>query len=294
MSRRQPRDRARYSLAVLWLVVTVSLAGWWLIFGLSQARELASAGGASARVAHVQRMLLWEGVVFIALLVGGGTALLVAMRGERRRRREVQDFFTAFTHDLKTALASLRLQAESLQEDLAGEPRHPNLDRLVTDTVRLEIQLENSLYFAQSDTGLCVETIDVSALVERAALDWPDLAVTIEPGICAKGDERALRGVVRNLLQNAVVHGGARSVTIACDRRSGRVRIRVTDDGRGAPAGIMRAMAQPFERLSPTSGTGVGLFISQRLLSEMDGQLEIEAAPAAGFAIVIDLREAAC
>lgn len=286
------RDNLRYALAVGWLVVTVSLAAWWLVFGLSQARELREAAGMSARAAHVQRMLLWEGVVFIALLVGGGTALLLAIRGERDRRRQVQDFFTAFTHDLKTALASLRLQAESLQEDLAASPRTRSLERLTKDTVRLELQLDNSLHFAQPDARLQFEDVDLSALAARAAMDWPELAVAIEPGLRVKGDERALLGVIRNVLQNAVLHGRARRVAITGSRRPGRVAVRVADDGQGAPEGISRALAAPFERLSPTSGTGVGLYISQRLLSRMDGRLVIDAGAAPGFAIVIDLKEA--
>lgn len=288
------RDRARYGLAVAWLIVTVSLAAWWMIFGLSQARELRLTAGDPIRAAHVERMLLWEGIVFIALLVVGGTALVLVIRSERRRRRQVQDFFTAFTHDLKTALASLRLQAESLQEDRPAGERNPHLDRLVQDTVRLEIQLDNALHFAQPGARLYFESVDVSGLAARAALDWPALDVTVEPGLCAKGDERALLGVLRNLLQNAVVHGRARHVAITGDRRAGRLAIRVTDDGVGAPPGILRAMQRPFERLSPSSGTGVGLFISQRLLSEMDGRLQLDPAPSRGFAVVVDLREAVC
>jgi len=288
------RDRARYGLAVAWLVITVSLAAWWMTFGLWQARELRRAAGDSARALHVERMLLWEGVVFIALLVGGGTALLLAIRSERRRRAQVQDFFTAFTHDLKTALARVRLQAESLQEDLGGQPGHASLDRLIRDTVRLEIQLDNSLYFAQPGAGVASETVDVSRLAARAALDWPDLDVAVEPGLCARADERALLGVLRNLLQNAALHGRARHVAISGERRLGRIAIRVADDGSGAPRGIMRAIEQPFERLSESSGTSVGLFISQRLLSEMGGRLHLDPTPSTGFAIVIDLREADC
>lgn len=286
-------DRLRYALAVSWLAVTVSLAVWWLLFGLSQARELQQTAGMSMRAESVQRMLLWEGVVFIALLLGGGIALLLAIRRERERRRRVQDFFTAFTHDLKTALASLRLQAESLQEDLAASPATRSLDRLTKDTVRLELQLDNSLHFAQPDARLQSEDVDISALAARAAMDWPELDVVIEPGLLAKGDERALLGVVRNLLQNAVLHGGAQRVTISGTRQPGRLAVRLADDGRGAPDGVRRTLTAPFERLSATSGTGVGLYISQRLLSRMDGRLVVEAAPPSGFAIVIDLKEAA-
>jgi len=286
------RDTLRYTLSVVWIVFTVSLAAWWLVFGLSQARALQSAGGEAARLGDVQRMLVWEGTVLIALLLAGGIALIIAIRRERERRRQVQGFFTAFTHDLKTALASLRLQAECLQEDLPEASGSINLTRLLKDAVRLELQLENSLYFAQPDGRLHIEPIEVSALATRAASDWPDLAVDVGAGILAHGDERALQSVLRNLIQNAALHGGARRVSISAEHRPGRVAVRVADDGRGAPAGVERALDAPFERLAETSGTGVGLYISRQLVRRMGGDLRIDAAPARGFAAIVDLQDA--
>ena len=98
---------------------TVALASWWLIFGLSQARHLGALEGPdAAQVGRVTRMLVWEGVMLVAMLMAGGAALLVAIGREQRRRRELRAFFMAFTHDLKTSLSSLRLQAEALREDL--------------------------------------------------------------------------------------------------------------------------------------------------------------------------------
>ncbi len=54
-------------------------------------------------------------------------------------------------------------------------------------------------------------------------------------------DARALQSVWRNLLQNAVIHGGAKTVTVA-DRgpSDGRVTITASDDGRGAPARVIK------------------------------------------------------
>ncbi|HEX6363225.1 MAG TPA: HAMP domain-containing sensor histidine kinase [Albitalea sp.] len=286
------RDTLRYVLSVIWIVFTVSLTAWWLVFGLSQARELQNAGGEAARVAHVQRMLVWEGIVLIALLLAGGIALIVAIRRERERRRQVEGFFTAFTHDLKTALASLRLQAESLQEDLPEASGSANLRRLLKDAVRLELQLENSLYFAQSDGRLHLEAVDVSALAGRAAADWPELIVEIEPHISARADERALQSVLRNLIQNAALHGAARRITVTAERRPGRVSVRVADDGTGAPKGLTTAIHAPFQRLSETSGTGVGLYTSRQLLTRMHGDLRIDPAASRGVALIIDLQEA--
>jgi malonyl CoA-acyl carrier protein transacylase len=79
---------------------------------------------------------IWLGV----LLVSGGVALVVSIRREQTRQDTVEAFFMAFTHDLKTTLASLQLQAESLVEDrfqwvvplvpLLGHPARFERDRL--------------------------------------------------------------------------------------------------------------------------------------------------------------------
>jgi signal transduction histidine kinase len=204
----------------------------------------------------------------------------------------VQTFFMSFTHDLKTALASLQLQAESLREDLPEVAGNPNLERLLTDARRLQLQLENSLYFAEPDGGLLLQPIDLRALVTRAADDWPEIAVRIEGAGLVLADARALESVVRNLMQNAAVHGGAHSVAVRIDRNAvGQVLATVSDDGAGAPPQLVRRLGEPFVRAAATSGTGVGLHVSQQLMKKMQGDLRFGPQGARGFTVVLQLAE---
>ncbi|HET9370481.1 MAG TPA: HAMP domain-containing sensor histidine kinase [Vicinamibacterales bacterium] len=288
------RQRLHYVLAVVWLSLTVSLAAWWLVFGLSQARRLhtATAPADTAEIDRVQRMLEWEGIFLIALLVGGGIALIVGIRREHARQDEVSNFFMSFTHDLKTSLASLQLQAESLREDLPEAADNANLERLMKDARRLQLQLENSLYFAQPDGGLIVEPVDVHALVERVAEDWPELEVRTEGERLVLADERGVTSVMRNLLQNASVHGQAREVVVRIEPVThGRVAITVTDDGRGVLEEEVAHLGQPFVRSATTGGSGVGLFVSRRLLSRMRGSLQCARADR-GLRVTLELPEA--
>jgi hypothetical protein len=306
MKPRRPDNRLHYFGAVVWVLLTVSLASWWMVFGLEQARQLRALGGPEAlRLEQVQRMLVWEGISFIGLLVAGGTALVLSVRREQKRQRAVESFFMAFTHDLKTALASLQLQAESLQEDLPEAAANPNMQRLLTDTVRLGVQLQNSLYYAQPDGDLLVERVSVATFVRRAAGDWPALDVRIEGDGTALADARALESVFRNLLQNAVIHGGATAVTVRVERKdAGPVVITATDNGRGVPQQVLASLGRPFVRSgrpgsSNGTGTGVGLFVSCQLAERMRGVLRFggaaglpagasaEAGP--GFTAVLEL-----
>jgi signal transduction histidine kinase len=285
------RSNLHYIGAIVWVLLTVALAGWWMEFGLEQARLLGALQGPEAsRLQSVQRMLVWEGTTFIGLLIAGGCGLIVSVRREHARQRAVEAFFMAFTHDLKTALASLQLQAESLAEDLPEAAASPNMARLMKDMLRLGVQLENSLYFAQPEGDLLVEPVGIAEFIRRTAADWPELAVRVEGDETVLADARALQSVWRNLLQNAVIHGGAGAVTVRVERRpDGRATITAIDDGRGAPAGVVRALGRPFKRPAATSGTGVGLFVSQQLARRMNGELRFGGPGGRGFTAVLEL-----
>lgn len=290
---RPSRWTASYILASLWIATTVALAGWWLVFGLTQAARLQALGGDEAhRLGQVQRMLVWEGSFLLVLLLGGGVALLVAIRREQARRQQLQDFFSLFTHDLKTALASLQLQAESLQEDLGPVAQRGALPRLLQDALRLRLHLENSLSYAQPDASLFLERLSVREVVTHAATDWPGLSVECIGDAMVHADRRAFEGVVRNLLQNAVVHGQASAVAVATAPAPTGIRISVTDNGTGASPRILRAIASEERRPIATSGTGLGLLISRRLLERMRGSLTVATAPRGGVVATIILPEA--
>ena len=292
---RQSRMTWQYVAAVSWLVFTVALAVWWLIFGLSQARHLGALEGEVAQLGRVTRMLVLEGVILVAMLVAGGVALLIGIRFEQRRRRDLRAFYMAFTHDLKTSMASLILQAEALSEDLPEAAANPNLQRLQKDAVRLRLQLENALFLTETDAAVLIEPIDVRAMVEALRDDWSELRIDIAGDERVRADRRAFESVLRNLLQNAVVHGNATAVRIDVRRLpSGAVEITVIDNGRGAAADVSAALDRPFTRTAATSGSGVGLYVCRGLLRQMHGQLRVPARGTAdGFSVSLQLPGAA-
>ncbi len=278
-----------------WLTFTVALAVWWVIFGLGQARQLSVLEGPdAARIFNVTRMLVFEGMALVGMLCAGGFALAVAIRREQRRHREQRAFFMAFTHDLKTSLTSLRLQAEALREDLPEHAANPNLQRMLKDSVRLQLQLENALALTTADGAVFIEAIDVRRVVEYLREDFPDLTIEINGDGRVRADRRAIESVLRNLLQNAVVHGRATRVSLDLRRSAtGAIEIVVADDGNGAAVDLSTALDRPFVRPTSTSGSGVGLYVCGRLLQQMHGQLRVVAAKAPGFAVSIELPEAA-
>src|ERR1700716_2329937 len=223
------RNRVVIAMVGLWVAFTVTLAGWWLIFGLRQLDLLKRLNleGALALHRHYQ-MLLWEGGILIASLIGGGLALFYYARREQKRHARVEEFFAAFTHDAKTALASLRLQAESLREDFAGAEPSPLLDRLLSDTLRLQLQLENSLFLVNlARSGFFLEPISLRDRIATLRHHWPDLLITQSGDGMIMADARALESVLTNLVQNSVMHGQASKVDVMVKHRdNGRLIVR--------------------------------------------------------------------
>ena len=271
-------SRLHYTIAIVWLVFMVSLASWWLMLGL--------------QLTNRHRMFAWEGGTFIVLLVAGGLVMVLAIRREHRRRQALETFFMSFTHDLKTALASIQLQAEGVREDWPEGAGSASLDRLMHDMVRLQIQLENSLFVAQPDGRLLSERIDVAAAISRVGFDWPGLRVDVTGNSDVLADARAFDVVLRNLLQNAVIHGGASVVTVQVEPVAGHmVRLVLSDNGRGVPEEGLRHLGEPFARLGQTSSTGVGLFVCRQIVARLGGQLRfVSPSPqGGGLTVTIDL-----
>lgn len=278
MTQAKSRANLHYVLAGSWLVYTLSLAAWWLSVGVTLTDRRA--------------MFLMEGATFIIVLLAGGIALIFAIRREHRRREAMEMFFMSFTHDLKTSLARVQLQAEGLREDWPDGPARDAVDRLLHDTVQLQIQLENSLFVAQPDGRLLRERIDVKPAIERLGHDWPDLTIEVDRSALVTADARAFDAVVRNLFQNSVVHGGATKLTVHVERATGSVRIVVDDNGTGVPAQALAQLGEPFVRSGTTRGSGVGLYVCRQLVNRMKGSLSFLQPSGHGLRVAIELPEA--
>lgn len=281
--------RMRYVLALTWLIVTVALSLWWMYFGLVHLEHLSElVPDSQLELAKYRRMMIWEGAAWMILLLTGGVSLIFLLLKEDRRAKNFREFFAAFSHDIKTSLASLRLQAESLQEDLP-EQRSPLLKRLISDTVRLDLQLQNSLFLSsEADMKCFLESIALNDLMESMAYQWPQIQWSIEGHGTVLGDRRALIVIFSNLTQNSILHGGANRVQIRIQSMNQKTEITFSDDGAGF-SGDVSSLAKLFVRHNTASGSGVGLYISKVMIEKMGGTLAFESLGDRGFQVRISL-----
>lgn len=177
-------------------------------------------------------------------------------------------------------------------EDIAGAGRH--LLALVDDLVDLQT-------IESPDFRPDVERVDLVDAAQRAAgllaVRAGNAHVTIDgppsgKPVSALGDFRRILQVLINLLSNAIRHsppGG--TIWIRCEQEDGIAAVIVADGGDGIADGDHERIFERFERLGLRDGTGsgLGLYISRRLIRAMGGDLGVDSARGQGARFVLTL-----
>jgi len=116
------------------------------------------------------------------------------------------------------------------------------------------------------------------------------LAVELK-GVAAhvRGDRKALCGALLNLLENALQASPAGSaVTLAAGVESGRIAIRVSDQGKGMSPEVQRRLFQPFFT-TRSEGTGLGLAIMRSVVDAHGGEVQVDSEPGRGTTFIVHL-----
>jgi signal transduction histidine kinase len=208
-------------------------------------------------------------------------------------------------HELRNPMMAWSTGLEALRRILppSNDPRvNTVLRSLDTALDRIEFVLEG-LRPIQENEPLTRDTIDLSefvnAFMRTAKAEALSRAIDIElkltPRLQVVGDRRALHQVLRNLFVNAMdaieSAGTERRVALHTERgESGQVTLRVVDSGKGIEASVAQHLFQPFETSKP-DGTGLGLYVTKKLVSRLGGSIEA-GLHLGNTAFVVTLQEA--
>jgi two-component system sensor histidine kinase QseC len=187
-------------------------------------------------------------------------------------------------HELRTPLAVLNLRLQRAK--LTGNTDWSAVERELAQMGRLVDQLldlarKESLARERHPKDFPV--INLSRVVrEAAATVLPlmeaagrELDVKVPDSVQIRGNSDDLRDMVRNLLENAALHGrGKVSASIPFpEKGSDAVTIEVTDEGPGVPPGQEEAVFQRFRRLNiEAPGSGLGLAIVRHVAHSHGGE----------------------
>ncbi|MEP7178441.1 MAG: ATP-binding protein [Pseudonocardiales bacterium] len=198
-------------------------------------------------------------------------------------------------HELRSPLASLRVQLEVAQRLGPAEDWPALVDDVLVDVGRLDRLVDDLLALARQDeaggTVRRSESVDVAELVDTVVAGYRHarvpVTVTASTQAVVDGDPDGLRRVAINLVDNAVRHARSEvSVALETGTLAGRptVTLRITDDGAGIPSRERERVFDRFYRLAASrsresGGTGLGLSIVRDTVRAHGGTVGLTSRP---------------
>lgn len=296
---------------VIWVSLTI-------LYGFRRWRPVTTAAvlavvsvGTGAALAHAARVngeqldelteVPLMAMMFLAM-VWHARRRQVAVDALARASERERQFARDASHELRTPITIARGHAELVRPRVTGLPEEADVDVIVDELDRLASIAGRllSLAAAEGGHGLRRREVDVADLVTHAHARWTAAAHRAwrcdaeAPGYLL-ADSEQLEGALDALVDNAVkATGPGDAIVLRCGAAAGRVRIEVTDSGRGIAPADLETVFERFARVvpddaPPVEGSGLGLAIVRGIAEAHGGCATATSTPGAGSVFVIEL-----
>jgi len=231
-----------------------------------------------------------SGIPEINRLTASFNHMAASLEGVEQRRREL---IGDLTHELRTPLTVLRGYLEELAEGKIS-PSPEIYQRLATETKRLERLVNDLQELSKAEAGhllINLQPINLRPLLQSLVQkfsdqlleDGPVLGLDCPPQLPpALADIDRTEQVLINLIGNALRYTSYGSITIRAWAEPRKLWISVVDTGIGIAPKDLPHVFERFWRAGQaralhSSGTGIGLAISRRLIELQGGQISVES-----------------
>lgn len=199
------------------------------------------------------------------------------------------------SHELRSPLARIRMSVE-----LMGPEASPLQRQEIARSIgELDQLIDEILWASRLDSHEAqTEPLEEVDLLGLAAEECARIGAQLqEPppdsgALVLQGSLRLLRRLLRNLLENAVRHGG-QPVTLTIGRQGADLRLQVCDGGPGVPPAYRERIFEPFFRLPGASekagGVGLGLALVRSIAGSHGGDVRCLQAPGGGSCFEVRL-----
>lgn len=287
------KTRSRFYLLISFSVMMLLLLGsWWLflVFKLSNALEGITSQKPQGNLIN---MIKWEGTTFIVFLIILSITLLYIYFQDHKKTKALQAFFSSLTHELKTPLASIKLQSEVINDLLEDEALEKNTKekfqkytkRLIQDSIKLEDQLDNHLQLSRVERGgfLNLRQIPIKSFLSKELKRY-ESSIHLDLNISDKDDDLtlladdfALQTIFRNLIDNSLKHAKVENVKACVEIKNNEmIELHYSDNGqefKGDPS----SLSNLFYKHGSPKGSGIGLYLIKNLMRQMKGHIIIDA-----------------
>jgi signal transduction histidine kinase len=296
------RNKANIWIYILAIYVVIQLF-WWGVHLIQLTHEIS---GQADAVNRRVMMIIGEGCVFFVILLLGLLKIRSSLQKERRINEQQKNFLLSITHELKTPLASTKLNVQTIQKrTLSEDQRNMLLDNIQSDTSRLAVLINNILQVTQLDQRnyqLSISKFNlievVDKLIQRHQLVFSNAIITsvLPKELFIEADIDAMDTIIGNLIHNACKYGNeSPQVFVSVTSNSECITISVEDNGAGIPIEKREDVFKRFVRLGneetrSVPGTGIGLYLVKHFTELQDGSVTIKESSMGGAKFEIELK----
>lgn len=247
-------------------------------------------------------------IVGLSASVGAAFSRSVLYRSAKERDRLIAlgEMAAGLAHEIRNPLGAIRATAQLLGDPNTTASEREFLDIIVEEADRLNRVVGAFLDYARPSTHdetSCdpVSTIErtVRLLEAEPLARGPSLVLDVENNVPAVSmDAEKLRQVVWNLARNALealegagelrIHVATSAPLVGEPTTGDWVEITVSDTGPGIPDSVLPHLFVPFVT-TKTRGTGLGLAMSQRLITSAGGRIDVRSQAGRGAVFVVRL-----
>jgi signal transduction histidine kinase len=247
-----------------------------------------------------------EGSTFLLVILVGALFVYRATREQLRLSKQQQNFMMAITHELKTPIAVVNLNLETLQKRKLDEEKQQHLIRAtLQEADRLNVLTTNILVTSQLESGSYQpnkEDIDLSILTEEVAADflnrYPNRMIQrrIDNRVYFTGEKLLLQLLVSNLLDNALKYSlKDKPVGIELTRPGKKIYLKISDEGTHISDEEKKRVFDKFyrggnEATRKAKGTGLGLYLCKRIADNHKAKIKITGNPVGGNIFIVEFK----
>ncbi|MBK9734540.1 MAG: HAMP domain-containing histidine kinase [Saprospiraceae bacterium] len=255
-------------------------------------------------------MILGEGMVFGISLILGLWFIQKAYSKELENTRKQKNFLLSITHELKSPIASINLITETLlKRQLSSEKITDLHHSILSESNRLEKLINNLLLTTRINNRYQYnfESVDIveiiSEVVNKVKLQYSNASITTQfstKKMYVSADKEAMISLITNLIENACKYSiDQAAVNVSVKTTTMDMIIEVMDQGVGISNLEKAKVTGQFyrsgnEELRQTKGTGLGLYIVEKITHAHRGKLKISDNHPKGtiFSISLPLKHA--
>jgi two-component system sensor histidine kinase CiaH len=236
-------------------------------------------------------MIVGEGGVFLILLFWGIWWIKKNVWQDLQRAQKEKNFLLAVTHELKTPIAAIRLNSQTLKNRKLSEEQSQDLCAdIITESNRLETLVNNILLATQFEQNTSLGnwqmtnlSILVEAQVKRFQHLFPDRLVNsnIQSNIQLNLEENMMISLLFNLLENANKYSPVgEPISVSLKGTEHLVLLEIVDLGVGIPDEERKTVFEKFHRVGneqtrSQKGTGLGLYIVKEICKAHRAEIKI-------------------